>query len=213
MALTVTDGLLIIATIAGPILAVQAQKWLERSREDDQRKKNIFYALMGTRATRLAEDHVRALNSIDLAFGTSRVKERAVIDAWGSYALQLNTPHDQTSEAQRVAWNSDAHRLFIELLFVMSKAVGFDFTKEHLQRGIYYPTGHAEIEADRHRVLKNAAAVLSGDQPLKMEISSFPVSNEMVSSQLALQGKLINAIGDAGLRVEIAAQPDPNAAD
>ncbi|WP_309248391.1 MULTISPECIES: DUF6680 family protein [Bradyrhizobium] len=92
------------------------------------------------------------------------------------------------------------------MLFVISKAVGFDFTKEHLQRGIYYPTGHAEIEADRRRIRRNAAAVLSGSQPLKMEISSFPVSSEMVRSQLALQGELISAIGDAGLRVEIAPQ-------
>jgi len=29
--------------------AVQAQKWLEQSREKDQRKKSIFYALMGTK--------------------------------------------------------------------------------------------------------------------------------------------------------------------
>ncbi|MFK4530163.1 hypothetical protein ABIF90_008144 [Bradyrhizobium japonicum] len=43
---------------------------------------------------------------------------------------------------------------------------------------------------------------------LKMDISSFPVSAEMVSSQIALQGKLISAIGEAGLRIEIAAQPD-----
>jgi hypothetical protein len=87
MAFSVSDGLLIAATLAGPVLAVQAQKWLERSREKGQRKKNIFYALMGTRATRLAEEHVRALNSIDLEFSTSRSRERAVIDAWRSYAL------------------------------------------------------------------------------------------------------------------------------
>ena len=205
---SLTDTCLIFATFAGPVFAVQAQKWLERSREKDQRRKNIFYALMGTRATRLAEEHVRALNSIDLAFSADRSKERAVIDAWRSYALQLNTPHDATSEAQSVAWNGEVYRLFIELLFVMSKALGFDFTKEHLQRGIYYPSGHAEIEADRLRVLKNAVGVLSGAQPLKMEVLSFPVSAEMVDAQLKLQGKLSNAIGETGLRVEIAAKPD-----
>jgi hypothetical protein len=207
MALSVTDGLLVIATLAGPVLAVQAQKWLERSREKDQRKKSIFYALMGTRATRLAEEHVRALNSIDLEFTLGRPKERAVIDAWRSYSLQLNIPYDVTSEAQSVSWNNEVYRLFIELLFVMSKAVGFDFTKEHLQRGIYYPTGHAELEADRSRVLKNAAAVLSGSQPLQMEIIKFPVSSEMVEAQLKLQGKLSAAIGETGLKVEISGNP------
>lgn len=207
MALSVTDGLLILATLAGPVLAVQAQKWLERSREKSQRKMNIFYALMATRATRLAEEHVRAPNQIDLEFSTSRPKERAVIDAWRSYALQLNTSYDHTSDAQSVAWNADVYRLFIELLFAMSKAVNFDVTREHLQRGIYYPTGHAEIEADRIRVLKNAVGVLSGAQPLKMEVVSFPVSNEMVEAQMKLQGKLTDAIGEGGLRVAITATP------
>jgi len=99
------------------------------------------------------------------------------------------------------------YRLFIDLLFAMSKAVDFDVTKEHLQRGISYPTGHAEIEADRNRFLKNAVGVLSGAQPLKMEVVSFPVSNEMIDSQLKLQGKLTGAIGEGGLRVAITATP------
>ena len=67
--------------------------------------------------------------------------------------------------------------------------MNFDVTKEHLQRGIYYPTGHAEIEADRNRFIKNAVGVLSGAQPLKMEVVSFPVSNEMIDAQLKLQRK------------------------
>jgi hypothetical protein len=104
----------------------------------------------------------------------------------------------------------DVYRLFIDLLFIMSKAVDFDFTKEHLQRGIYHPTGHAEIEADRNRVLKNAVAVLSGAQSLKMEVLSFPVSNEMIDAQLKLQGKLSDAIGEAGLRVAITATSAPS---
>jgi hypothetical protein len=206
MAFSVSDGLLVAATILGPVLAVQAQKWLERSREKDQRKKNIFYALMGTRATRLADVHVQALNSIDLEFSIKRPKEKAVIDAWRSYALQLNTQYDATSEAQSLAWNNEVYRLFIELLFLMSQALGFDFTKEHLQRGIYYPTGHATMDADRLRVLKNAAEVLSGAQPLKMEVVTFPVSQEMVDAQVKLQGKLSDAIGESGLKVEVSDQ-------
>lgn len=200
---SVTDGLLILATIAGPVLAVQAQKWLERSRAVRERKERIFYALMGTRATRLAEEHVRALNSIDMEFSSTKAKEKPVIDAWRSYALQLDTTYDPKSEAQNVAWNNEVTKLFVELLFAMSTSLGFDFTKEHLQRGIYYPSGHVELEADRLRLLKYAVELLSGRQALKMKVVSFPTSPEAIDAQVKLQGKLSDLIGEEGLKVHI----------
>lgn len=52
------DTLLIAATIAGPVLAVQAQKWIERGRDTTGRKKRIFEALMGTRATRVCTENL-----------------------------------------------------------------------------------------------------------------------------------------------------------
>ena len=54
------------ATIAGPILAVQAQKWIERATERKRTRRAVFYTLMANRATRFHEDVVRALNVIDL---------------------------------------------------------------------------------------------------------------------------------------------------
>jgi hypothetical protein len=62
------DWLLILATIAGPILAVQAHKWVERLREGRNRKLRLFERLMATRAARLSAEHVQALNMIDLVF-------------------------------------------------------------------------------------------------------------------------------------------------
>jgi hypothetical protein len=45
----------VIATVMGPILAVQAQKYLERHRDQKRAKDNIFRILMATRAARLVE--------------------------------------------------------------------------------------------------------------------------------------------------------------
>ncbi|MGZ7172458.1 DUF6680 family protein [Burkholderia gladioli] len=61
------------ATLLGPVLAVQAQKWVERAREATNRKQSVFTTLMATRQSRVSIDHVRALNSIDLAFYGRRV--------------------------------------------------------------------------------------------------------------------------------------------
>ena len=212
--ITISDGLLIAATVVGPIAAVQVQKFIERTGERNRRRLQLFDALMGTRATRLADAHVQALNRIDLEFMAGRwawlfrgqaKKDRAVITAWRDYALQLNVPFDPNSEAQTVAWNGRLSDLFIELLFQLSHALKFDFTKEHLQRGIYHPTAHANREEAQLKVLHNAARVLAGEQPLKMAVTEFPVSQAAVDAQVKLQEKLSGALGDGALRVEIGA--------
>jgi uncharacterized protein DUF6680 len=66
------------ATIAGPILAVQAQKWVERATERRRGQLQVFYWLMATRATRLSNEHVQALNRIELVFRGRSAKKKAV---------------------------------------------------------------------------------------------------------------------------------------
>jgi hypothetical protein len=63
-----TETYLILATFAGPIIAVQTQKWIERANERRLAHRRIFYALMATRAMRASVEHVQALNMIDLEF-------------------------------------------------------------------------------------------------------------------------------------------------
>jgi hypothetical protein len=55
----------ILTTIAGPIIAVQIQKWIERVSERAKRRQWIFTALMANRASRLNDDYVRTLKLID----------------------------------------------------------------------------------------------------------------------------------------------------
>jgi hypothetical protein len=44
--ITISDGLLILATVTGPILAVQAQKWVERATDKRRQRLLIFSTLM-----------------------------------------------------------------------------------------------------------------------------------------------------------------------
>lgn len=62
------DWIMVAAMIAGPILAVQAQKIIESLQRKRDRRLTLFFTLMSTRATRLAPDHVSALNMIDIEF-------------------------------------------------------------------------------------------------------------------------------------------------
>src|SRR5438034_8791127 len=111
--MTYSDWVLVSATVLGPVLAVQAQKWVERSREKRNRKDWVFLTLMATRAATLSGEHVRALNTIDLAFYGSRVlgrnirsrKDQSVIDAWREYYDHLNSgPRDDAPEAEKIQW-------------------------------------------------------------------------------------------------------------
>lgn len=81
--MTISDTLLVLATFCGPIAAVQAQKWIERTREQRGRRLWIFQTLMATRAIRAgSNEHVQALNLIDVFFNGKSSRDRAVRDAW-----------------------------------------------------------------------------------------------------------------------------------
>lgn len=64
--MTISDGLMIIAILIAPFLAVFAQRRIDIWREHRQRKLWVFKTLMATRGRALAPEHVQALNMIEL---------------------------------------------------------------------------------------------------------------------------------------------------
>ena len=117
----VRDWITILATLLGPILAVQAQKAVENYRERGRRKMFVFSQLMATRRARASGDHVTALNMIDVVFhgGKRRsTNERDVLNAWKEYHDNLNTPFDQQGFQ---AWSSRGDDLFANLLAAIDR--------------------------------------------------------------------------------------------
>ena len=165
----------VLAIIAGPILAVQAQKWLEAIRYKKQRRLNLFHTLMSTRATRLSIEHVSALNMIDIEFYGRKVfgirfqtpKEKAVTNAWKNYndrLIGVNPPPDQ--QALLFAQRDDA---FIAMLYEMSKALGYDFDEVQLKRDCYRPAGHGQLEDDQFWLRKGMLEILAGKRALPVK--------------------------------------------
>jgi hypothetical protein len=96
--LEIKDWITVAAVVAGPILAVQAQRIVESINKKHERRLKIFKSLMSTRAERVSREHVQALNLIDIEF-YGRVKfrtrwqtrsEKAVTNAWKNYNAHLN---------------------------------------------------------------------------------------------------------------------------
>jgi hypothetical protein len=197
------DWLVIIATVLGPILAVQAQKVVERYRERRSRKLNLFAQLMATRAARLSPDHVQALNMIDLVFyGNRRLgklhrskHEQAVLDAWKEYLDSLGNPG--SGEA---TWNA-RDEIFTNLLYAIAQDVGLRFDRVQLKRGAYTPQAHEDLELEHRAIRKHVISTLSGEHPLKMQITGFAVDPAAVKTQQEFQSQLIAAIQGSNLRL------------
>jgi hypothetical protein len=144
------DWGLVVATLAGPVLAVQAQKMVERATERRGRRIAIFTNLMANRATRLAGDFVKSLNLIELEFlprWPFKAKDQKVLDAWRVLLGHLNHgPSLDAEPAVKLGFNQRFDDHLVELLSAMSSALGFRFTSEELRRGIYHPQAHVERE-------------------------------------------------------------------
>jgi hypothetical protein len=204
--MTISDGILIVATIAGPVLAVQAQKFIERAGERRKRKLDVFYTLMATRATRVAAEHVRSLNLIELEFDRgwlhNRSNEKAVIDAWRVHRDNLNQKFDESAPGALQAWIERSEGSFIELMYCMSKALGYDFDRVQLKRGAYYTRGQVEADQAQRALQDNLAKVLTGEQAIRMNVVGLPVDKEAAELQTAVQKQYLKALtGEGGLFV------------
>lgn len=190
--MTGSDVLIVaLATLAGPVLAVQAQKWIERSREARIRKLNVFFSLMATRAARLSFEHVRALNMIDIEF-YGRAKYQDLLDKWHVYHDHLS---EQNIAKERVdAWVEKGDDLFLEMLHAMAIALGYKFDLVKLRRGSYIPRAHGEDEKAQRDIRDSLVAILSGDKPFPITVSSIAQPPGMQERVAGVQELLVECL-------------------
>jgi Family of unknown function (DUF6680) len=181
----VKDWVTCAAIVLGPIFAVQAQKFVEGIKEAHERRLKLFKTLMSTRSERLSRDHVQALNMIHIDFFGHRFfrykwqykDEKAVTDAWKIYNYHLNDKTYKTMED----WNKRGDELFTELLFKMSKALGYDFEEVQLKSDAYRPVGLASVENAQIAVLDGLARLLNNEKYLRVEVMNVPPSASLAT--------------------------------
>jgi hypothetical protein len=89
-------------------------------------------------------------------------------------------------------------------MYRMSQALGYDFDRVQLRREIYYPRVHGETELQNQAIRRGLVKVLSGEQPIPMNVIGFPVSKDAVELQTKFQDQYIKALsGEAALHVVI----------
>lgn len=185
--MTLTDFLTILAIIIAPIVAVQVQKKLEVFREERGRKLWIFKTLMATRAATVSAEHVQALNMIDLEFRGKRYKN--VTTAWKIYLDHLGS-YPTDDEKLQPSWGDRRVTLLTTLLLEMGRSLGYEFDEVHVKKGIYAPEAHGRLEDEHMLIRRGLLRLLYGDAALKMNVTSFPVSQEALDEQKALRDGL-----------------------
>lgn len=179
LGLEIKDWVTCAAVVIGPILAVQAQKVVERIKDKQQRRLQIFKTLMATRAERVSREHVQALNMIYIefygrkifSFSWQNANEKSVTDAWKIYNAHLNDKSYESIDA----WGKRGDELFTDLLYKMSQALGYDFDMVQLRSDVYRPNAHVNLENAQLDVLNGWAKILNSEKSLQMEITKFPI--------------------------------------
>jgi len=199
--MSLTDILIVSATLVAPLLAVQVQKWLERFREDQERKLHVFKTLMATRATSISPEHVQALNMIDLEFHGAKYK--TVRAEWKMYLDHLSS-YPKEDEKLQAIWGEKRIDLLAQLLMVMGQSLGYEFDQVHVKKGIYSPEAHSQIENENDLLRRGLIRFLYGDASVKMDVTSFPISKEDTEEQQVIREHLIKLLGgEHSLNVKI----------
>lgn len=192
------DLAIVIATLLGPVLAVQVQKWVERGRAQSQRRITVFRTLMTTRGALLAPAHVEAINVIPIEFYGKRGRRLKIIEKWKEYIDHLyKDPAEQS-------WISTRTRLLNELLAMIGSYIGYKFNSVEISRELYSPRGHATIESDQEIIRSGLAKVFKGELGFPMDVRAFPIDTAFAKSQMDLQKRLLDWLdGQRSVRMTV----------
>ncbi|MDX1949989.1 MAG: DUF6680 family protein [Rickettsiales bacterium] len=175
--ITISDSLIILATFLGPIVAIQVQKFIEKLKEGKNRKLWLFHTLMATRANRVSDRHVEALNMIEIEYHNDK-KAKKIIDAWREYHSLLN---DRGMDIKQ--WTQKQNELFVNLLYEMSQFLGYSYNRVEIQKGCYSPEAHGEREAIQTIISRGFADIFIGKKTFPISLSNSQDGNQEVDKK------------------------------
>jgi hypothetical protein len=167
-----TDLIMMLAVVAGPIVAVQVESFLRRRREIHGRRVRIFRTLMSTRLSTLAATHTESLNLVELEFHTSNPLDKKVVDHWKLYHSHL---HDR-NYIPKEGWEQRRSELLVDLLYQMSQAIGYSFDKASIKMGAYSPQSYLDYHLQDLETRKLWLEILKGQRPIPMAVFQPPAN-------------------------------------
>ena len=85
--------------------------------------------------------------------------------------------------------------LFMDLLHQISLFLGYGFSRAQLERDIYSPRAHGELETDQTIIRKGLVSLLNGEASLPLAVRELPATadSEAISNQKEIQ-KLLKEV-------------------
>jgi len=160
----------ILAILFSPLIALQVSVCLEKRREASTRRVNIFKTLMATRFTRLAPQHVEALNMIELEYYGKDTASKEVVAAWRKYYEHLSIDYSKMEEAEQQEAQKKRDTLFQNLLDKMADCLNYRFDVTQLADPSYYPQMFVNIELQNLYIRSRLADILAGTAELPVII-------------------------------------------
>ncbi|MBI2252613.1 MAG: hypothetical protein HYU63_07770 [Armatimonadetes bacterium] len=196
------------------------QNQIETWKEKKNRKLWIFKSLMATRGALISNEHVSALNMIDLEFSDKNKKEREVKESWKGYLNQLASspayPKKNDEDLSKYkedykkheedlkTWSNNNSDHLAKLLQAMGKCVGYDFDIISIKKRIYSPAGHVQDELEERALRTFAIKFLSGENPIRTNTSLIPSDKEAAAFGQKFQEVLSEYIeGKRDLKVTV----------
>lgn len=160
----------ILAIIASPLIAVLVSSWLQDRKEKRRQQILVFSTLIATKALPLSPQHVEALNKIDIEFfGNRKITEarKQLLDNFDHYPQDTSDPEYQK---KLDSCGEKAENLLIDLIYEMAQALGYNFDKVYIKRGIRFPKGHADYMEEQELIRRGIVGLLSGIVPISVKI-------------------------------------------
>jgi hypothetical protein len=160
------------ATIVGPVAAVLITRWNDKRAQRRERLMHIFRVLMATRRMTVSQEHVAAINLIEVEFHGVQ----PVIQAWSDYIAHLNgaTAADAVAPA---AWDDRRAQLLSVLLARIAARLGITKGEIDILRGGYAPSGWVEKEVRLTAMQEYVVRLSQGHAVMPVSIQQPPPPN------------------------------------
>ena len=168
----ISDIVMILALLLGPIIAVQITEHLRKAEDARKRKIHIFRTLMATRSSNLNYSHIEALNLVEIEFNSSKREEKKIVDCWRLYIAHLNA-----KDYPPPNWENRRKELLIDLLYEISNLLGYAHDKSQIQSGAYYPQGYVNVENENTETRQLWLDVLRGNRKIPMKAEVYTASS------------------------------------
>lgn len=164
----------VLATVAGPVAAVFITRWNDHRREARNRLLHVYRVLMATRKIAISEDHVGAMNLVEVEFHGVK----PVIEAWSIYLNHLNSPNPSGSaSAQMEAWETRRGELLAVLLVKIAAHLGISKGEIEIMHGGYAPQGWATRDQRFAEMQGYAIRLSQGQAVVPITVSQQPAPN------------------------------------